>query len=265
MRLFLVLIGTLALVTSWAQGVAGRLAPLSRQPVQFEFGDQPEPTAVAKGYGWGAMRKGIWRPGFEVQRGITRWFSGIQLKPIRTIEYAWWFSPGFVSSRFGYLAASEYWNESELQKRWSKVSKQMQGQVTLFVQLASVPKYDLIEDEYFRNCDISDIEDVRFVLLADRIAISPKYAVLVREETSRSSSVFVSQPWHLFAPGAEYLLSEFESPSQEPGLPLGAFEVRIYRVDFKLDDLRSYLANTSKISLRILSANRERRVEWSLK
>lgn len=263
--MFLVLFGCLLLGVSWAQGIAGHFAFQLWDSPSIEFGERPDLASTTKGFGWGAKRKGLWRPGFEVQRGITKWFSGIQLKPIRTIEYAWWYSPEFVSLRLGYLAASEYWNEAELMKRWKTISIRMQGNMSFFVQLASAPEYDLIEDEFIKKGDINEIENVRFLLFANGKSMSPRKAFLVREETSRSPAIFTSQPWYLYAPGADCLLSEFESPFQETGLPLGDHDVRIYRIDFNLDDLKGHLTAGSKLSLRVLSANRERRAEWSLR
>lgn len=236
-------------------------SPQRAERVAVSFQERPLDGAVQLGRSWGEKRRGAWRSALLVQRPIGWWFDGLWR---REIEFAWWYSPAYVSARLGCLSEEEYWPAGELQQRWDRVREEMEGVVVFFVQLAGAPKVDPIEQDFEERARLEEVENCRFVLAADGKALSPISVDLVWREASRDRNLLKGFPWHQFAPGGTQLMGEFEATRRRPVLPIGDFHLSLYRVTFSAREVATASEASEMLSLRVLSRTKERRADFAL-
>ncbi len=251
-------------VPLFGQGLAGTAALSTFRQSQLEFGEKPNLSAFMKGESWGKSRNSKFKVEGLTQRGVSRWFSGISVQPFKTVEFAWWFSPEYVSARLGYLSAKEYWEAGKALSHFRAISDLMNGKLLFMVQLASAPDYDILEDEFPSNSKIKNIELRKFVLKIGDSVIKPNHVSTVFENVSRNPDILKPMPWYQFAPCNHLLTSEFEEMIEPCFYPMGDFQVRLVMVEFDISNLKSGLGNAQKLSLRIIGPSKERYAEWNL-
>ncbi len=171
------------------------------------------------------------------------------------MEFAWRFAPGFVASRLGFLQRRDHFDDQELVRRWASVRGEVDGRLVFLVQLAASPQNDVINAQQSGSARLDELDQVRFVLISGKTVVQPTRLQLAYKQRSNEFSLLVGFPWHQFAPGAPWLVGEFESIVAPDPYTLGIHHLRLYRIEFRLEDLPS---DADQLSLRVLSKNKER-------
>lgn len=243
-------------MTSLAILLAVACAPDSGRALDFP--SEPPYEWVAKGRDWGKSPTASWRCAASFQRTIGYRNAG----PFRqSMEFAWWFSPGYVASRMGYLSRREYWPEGELERRWNLIASAMREKLVFLVQLGASPQLDLLTGDQSGRARLDDLDPVRFVLKTADQVHEPEAAALVWKQRSRQFGVFTGFPWYQFAPGAEFLIGEFESTVDAKAVAFGDHHLALYRVEFSTQKLNR---NSETMELVVISKNKERVAKFSL-
>jgi hypothetical protein len=177
------------------------------------------------------------------------------------MEFAWWFAPGFAASRLGFLQRREYFDDRELERRWLSVRSDVEGRLVFLVQLAASPQNDVINARESGSARLDELDQVRFVLVSGKTVVHPMRLQLAYKQRSNEFSLLVGFPWHQFAPGASWLVGEFESIAVPDPYTLGIHHLRLYRIEFRLEDVP---ADATQLSLRVLSKNKERVANFAL-
>lgn len=224
----------------------------------LDFPEQAPAHWVAMGREWGESPTAAWRCAEPFQVTIG-WRKAGPFK--QKMEFAWWFSPGFVASRLGYLQRREYFSDEELANRWTEVVQQVDGRLIFLVQLAASPRNDWINGEEYGAANLEDLDNVRFVLLFDEEVVTPQKQTIVWKQRSEKFSDYTGFPWYQFAPGVSAIIGEFESTLTPKNVSFGLHHLYLYRVEFRLDNRNP---EKESMSLRAISKNKERVADFNL-
>jgi hypothetical protein len=225
---------------------------------ELQYPSYPPMEWVEKGVHWGESATASWRCASPFQAVIGWRNAGPWQQPM---EFAWWFSPGFVASRLGFLKRREYWPQGELERRWTLIKAEVRDKVVFFVQLGASPQVDVLSGEQTGKARLDDLYPVRCVLKVGERVHDPKYQAAVWKQESRNFSMFTGFPWHQFTPRSDLLMGEFEAPLETKTTTFGEHHLMLYRVEFSIAELN---ASAEKMSLVVLSKNKDRIAEFSL-
>lgn len=167
------------------------------------------------------------------------------------VEYAVWLSPALVSRWLGFLSARERWPAGEAETRWAELRSDLDGRITIAVQLSAFPRFPILELSDGSKANRSEVEDVRFVLDTASGPHSPSVEEIALWR-ARSKASLDDFKWWLQTPATAPLVGEFEEQAERP-LPLGDFHRR-----WLLITAPTGVAPDGSFTLRILSEPKER-------
>ncbi len=197
----------------------------------------------------------------KFRRSVGSWFDGKRKRPI---EFVWLYAPEFAYARLKNLEFVEHWHPTELNRRWTQISSPMKGKCSFFVQLASAPKFDLLNVRFKDSSDPEQIENVRFVLLVDGVRHDPTAIDPVFSAHSKSPNLFEPLPWYQFAPNGDCFVKEFDAPVTASPFDDSPFSLHLFRVDFDVNEIVQMLKINSTLSLRVISRSKERKADYRL-
>jgi hypothetical protein len=171
-------------------------------------------------------RSSISRIWGEDRQTIGLWSNGYVKVPV---EHVVWISPSLVSRWLGFLSAREYWQEEELQTRWTSVAKVVGERRFFIVQLSAYPKIPTYEIGDYERTTPEEIENVRFVYTSGG-GSQRMEAVRIAQWQSRRRVDLEDFPWWQHTELGSALTGEFELASDEAPLPIGDYYRAWYAV-----------------------------------
>lgn len=191
----------------------------------------------------------------EDRVGIGAWSNGNWK---RTTETCTWLSPALMSRWLGFLARREMLPPLEIGRRWQVLRTELNEKATFVVRLAAYPKLPTFGVGDEERADLSDLDDVRFVVTVNGINLDVHAIQLARWQT-RNRPDLDRYRWWLDTPLAEILNPEFEPRRNLRPFSLGEYHAAWYVLSADLPG-----ETIHNLSVRVLSRRKARNATWKV-
>lgn len=191
----------------------------------------------------------------DAKRTLGTWSNGNWK---REVEWSLWLSPALMSRWHGLLSRRELWSDQESERRWAAIREELEGSVTFVVQLSAFPKLPTFGVGDYEPPQLDEIRDVRFVVQFDGGQAACE-VVKLAEWRAREKPILDDFRWWLETPLSSLLTPEFEREQARRPIGLGDYARAWYVVRASIPE-----ASVQKITLRVLSARKERKAEYRL-
>lgn len=230
------------------------LAPLAAAlffPMPIAFGAYPLYDQALKGSALAEKEHTMEVLYGEDRATVGWWNDGTMAQPM---EWALWISPNFVSRWLGYLDRRELWTSDQMRDRYQAVSRELDGKITVLVQLVAFPKQSLLDFTDEAPSQPQEIEKVRFVVTYDDVRMQPTVSKVATFQW-RDRSYVKQFRWWTYLPWAAPLAPEWMNTKDEPPYGVGDWYASWYLVEFPVVP---EIHACKKFEVRIISPRKER-------